>query len=56
MDLTELYCSIDDFWKFFKDEWNRHQQFPVIYFFTKVIHSISNTIILMHDKTYHYEK
>jgi hypothetical protein len=24
MDLTKLYCSIDDFWKFFKQEWDKH--------------------------------
>lgn len=24
MDLVELYCSIDDFWKSFRHEWNRH--------------------------------
>lgn len=23
-DLVELYCSIDDFWKFFKSEWDKH--------------------------------
>lgn len=23
-DLVELYCSIDDFWKFFKNEWDKH--------------------------------
>ena len=23
-DLTTLYCSIDDFWKEFKEEWNEH--------------------------------
>lgn len=24
MDLVELYCSVDDFWKKFQHEWNRH--------------------------------
>ncbi len=24
MDLIELYCSVDDFWKSFKNEWDRH--------------------------------
>ena len=24
MDLTELYCSVDDFWKSFKQEWDKH--------------------------------
>jgi hypothetical protein len=24
MDLTALYCSTDDFWKFFKQEWDKH--------------------------------
>jgi hypothetical protein len=24
MDLTTLYCSIDDFWKSFKQEWDKH--------------------------------
>jgi hypothetical protein len=24
MDLVELYCSVDDFWKSFKNEWDRH--------------------------------
>ena len=24
MDLTELYCNIDDFWKYFKQEWDKH--------------------------------
>lgn len=24
MDRTELYCSIDDFWKSFKEEWDKH--------------------------------
>lgn len=24
MDLTELYCSVDDFWKSFKEEWDKH--------------------------------
>jgi IS5 family transposase len=24
MDLTALYCSLDDFWKFFKQEWGKH--------------------------------
>lgn len=24
MSLTELYCAIDDFWKSFKQEWERH--------------------------------
>jgi hypothetical protein len=24
MDLTTLYCNVDDFWKFFKQEWNNH--------------------------------
>lgn len=24
MELTELYCSIDDFWKSFKIEWDKH--------------------------------
>ena len=24
MDLIRLYCSIDDFWKSFKKEWDRH--------------------------------
>lgn len=24
MDLTTLYCSIDDFWKSFKHEWDKH--------------------------------
>lgn len=23
-DLTELYCSVDDFWKLFKQEWEKH--------------------------------
>jgi hypothetical protein len=23
-DLVELFCSIDDFWKTFKSEWNAH--------------------------------
>jgi hypothetical protein len=23
-DLTELFCSIDDFWKTFKSEWDLH--------------------------------
>ena len=22
--LVELYCSVDDFWKFFKTEWDKH--------------------------------
>jgi hypothetical protein len=24
MDLTTLYCSVDDFWKSFKQDWNKH--------------------------------
>lgn len=24
MDLTTLYCSVDDFWKSFKQEWDKH--------------------------------
>jgi hypothetical protein len=24
MDLTTLYCSVNDFWKSFKQEWNKH--------------------------------
>ena len=24
MDLTELYCSVDNFWKSFKQEWKKH--------------------------------
>ncbi|MDP3682986.1 MAG: IS982 family transposase [Ignavibacteria bacterium] len=24
MDLTQLYCSVDDFWKSFKQEWDKH--------------------------------
>jgi transposase len=24
MDLVTLFCSIDDFWKLFKEEWNKH--------------------------------
>ncbi|CAF23461.1 IS982-like element ISPasp1 family transposase [Candidatus Protochlamydia amoebophila] len=24
MDVTELYCTIDDFWKSFKQEWEKH--------------------------------
>ncbi len=24
-DLVELYCSINDFWKTFKAEWDSHQ-------------------------------
>lgn len=24
MDLTDLYCSVDDFWKSFKGEWDKH--------------------------------
>ena len=24
MDLVELYCSADDFWKTFKRDWDRH--------------------------------
>lgn len=24
IDITELYCTIDDFWKFFKIEWEKH--------------------------------
>jgi hypothetical protein len=24
MDLTLLYCSVDDFWKSFKQEWDKH--------------------------------
>ncbi len=24
MDLTKLYCSIDDFWKLFLQDWNEH--------------------------------
>lgn len=24
MDLTTLYCSVDDFWKLFKQDWNKH--------------------------------
>lgn len=24
MDLTILYCSVDDFWKSFKQEWDKH--------------------------------
>jgi hypothetical protein len=24
MDLTTLYCSVDDFWKAFKQEWDKH--------------------------------
>jgi hypothetical protein len=24
MDLTALYCSVDDFWKSFKQEWDKH--------------------------------
>lgn len=24
MDLTTLYCTIDDFWKFFEQEWNKY--------------------------------
>ncbi|KAF3361536.1 hypothetical protein PHSC3_001911 [Chlamydiales bacterium STE3] len=24
MDLTTLYCSVDDFWKFFKEEWDKN--------------------------------
>lgn len=24
MDLVTLYCSIDDFWKFFQEEWDKH--------------------------------
>ena len=24
MYLTELYCTIDDFWKSFKQEWDKH--------------------------------
>jgi hypothetical protein len=24
MDLVELYCSVDDFWKTFKRDWDRH--------------------------------
>lgn len=24
MDLVELYCSVDDFWKAFEQEWNKH--------------------------------
>lgn len=24
MDLTKLYCSVDDFWKSFKQEWDKH--------------------------------
>lgn len=24
IDLTELYCTIDDFWKSFKNEWEKH--------------------------------
>ena len=23
-DLVELYCNVDDFWKFFKNEWGKH--------------------------------
>lgn len=23
-ELVELYCSVDDFWKFFKSEWDKH--------------------------------
>lgn len=23
-DLTELYCAVDDFWKSFKQEWEKH--------------------------------
>jgi hypothetical protein len=24
MDLTELYCTVDDFWKSFNNEWEKH--------------------------------
>ena len=24
MDLTALYCDVDDFWKSFKQEWDKH--------------------------------
>ncbi len=24
MDLTALYCNIDDFWKSFREEWDKH--------------------------------
>ena len=24
MDFTTLYCSVDDFWKSFKEEWDKH--------------------------------
>lgn len=24
MSLTELYCTVDDFWKSFKHEWDMH--------------------------------
>ena len=23
-DLTMLYCAVDDFWKFFRQEWEKH--------------------------------
>jgi|GEM_PF-6271434 len=24
IDLTTLYCTVDDFWKVFKIEWDKH--------------------------------